>query len=159
MRIFTPVISPSLSPQGYILNTFQKPQSGLGHVCYPGKLTIRSRSVSHPSSGSCGRVTLPTPRPCGASLGGGRAPCPRLGDGLFPAPDGPQGARGCWGESGVPQGGGADGGFRTPALVSRGSQSPWRPSRTGGCPWVGGLRLGEHAAPYRALGGAGPGLH
>ena len=60
MRIFTPVISPSLSPQGYILNTFQKPQSGLGHVCYPGKLTIRSRSVSHPSSGSCGRVTLPT---------------------------------------------------------------------------------------------------
>lgn len=41
MRIFTPVISPSLSPQGYILNTFQKPQSGLGHC-------VLSREIHHP---------------------------------------------------------------------------------------------------------------
>lgn len=105
MRIFTPVISPSLSPQWYILNTFQKPQSGLGH-CVLSRETHHPFQIHVPSFHWKLQEGYPT-HPGGRAeppWGGGQAPCPRLGDGLFLAPDGPQGARGCWGESGVPPG-------------------------------------------------------
>ena len=40
MRIFVPVTAPSLSPQWYILNIFQKPESGLGQC-------VLSRETHH----------------------------------------------------------------------------------------------------------------
>jgi len=40
MRIFAPVTAPSLSPLWYILNIFQKPESGLGQC-------VLSRETHH----------------------------------------------------------------------------------------------------------------